>query len=133
MALSATSVRALKDPGRYSDREVLRLLMSKAGRKSGVLGIMIDGRRRDIGLGGYPSVSLAQARDKAGNYRAAVAEGRDPLAEKHAPAMPTFGRPPTPYTWRTRPAGAAASTSRTGCRPWNAAPCRPWAACPWTG
>ena len=40
--------------------------------------------------GGFPSVSLASARGKAADHRAAVAEGRDPLAAKHAPAMPTF-------------------------------------------
>ena len=66
------------------------MYISKAGRKSWVLRITVDGRRRDIGLGGYPSVSLALAREKAVDNRAAVAEGRDPVAEKHAPAMPTF-------------------------------------------
>ena len=35
-------------------------------------------------------MSLAQARERAADDRAAVAAGRDPLAEKHAPAMPTF-------------------------------------------
>ena len=90
MALSAVRVKALKEPGRYSDGGGLHLFISKAGRKSWVLRITIDGRRRDIGLGGYPSVSLALAREKATDNRAAIAEGRDPVAEKHAPAMPTF-------------------------------------------
>ena len=90
MALSATRVRALKQPGRYSDGGGLHLYISKAERKSWVLRITIDGRRRDIGLGAFPPVGLAQAREKAGDIRAAVAEGRDPLAEKRAPAMPTF-------------------------------------------
>ena len=90
MALSATRVKALKEPGRYSDGGGLHLYISKAGRKSWVLRITIDGRRRDIGLGGFPSVSLAGGREKAADHRGAVAEGRDPLAEKHAPAMPTF-------------------------------------------
>ena len=90
MALSATRVRALKEPGRHSDGGGLHLYISKAGRKSWVLRITIDGRRRDMGLGGFPSVSLARAREKAADSRAAVAEGRDPLAEKRAPAMPTF-------------------------------------------
>ena len=90
MALSATRVKALKEPGRYSDGGGLHVYISKAGRKSWVLRITIDGRRRDIGLGGFPTVSLAKAREKAVDNRAAVAEGRDPLAEKHAPAMPTF-------------------------------------------
>ena len=90
MALSATRAKALKDPGRYSDGGGLHLYISKAGRKSWVQRITIDGRRRDLGLGGFPSVSLALAREKAAEKRAAVAEGRDPLADKRSPAMPTF-------------------------------------------
>ena len=91
MTLSATRVKALKEPGRYSDGGGLHLYISKAGHKSWVLRITVDGRRRDIGLGGYPSVSLALAREKAADNRAAIAEGHDPVAEKHAAAMPTFG------------------------------------------
>ena len=90
MALSATRVKALKEPGRYSDGGGLHLYISKAGRKSWVLRITIDGRRRDIGLGGYPFVSLAKARDKAVNHRAAIADGRDPLADKRVRATPSF-------------------------------------------
>ena len=86
MTLSATRVKALSAPGRYSDGRGLHLFISKAGRKSWVLRITVDGRRRDIGLGGYPSVSLARAREKAADHMTAVAEGRDPVAEKHAPA-----------------------------------------------
>ena len=90
MTLSATRVKALSDPGRYSDGGGLHLFITKAGRKSWVLRITVDGRRRDIGLGGYPLVSLARAREKATEYREAFLEGRDPVAEKRAPAMPTF-------------------------------------------
>ena len=90
MALSATQVKALTRPGRHSDGGGLHLYISKAGRKSWVLRITVDGRRRDIGLGAFPSVSVAQAREKTTGIRAAVAEGRDPLAEKRTPAMPTF-------------------------------------------
>ena len=79
-----------EEPGRYSDGGGLHLYICKAGHKSWVLRITVDGRWRDIDLGGYPSVSLARARDKAADNRAAVAEGRDPVAEKHAPSMPTF-------------------------------------------
>ena len=43
-----------------------------------------------MGLGGYPAVSLAQARRRATDNRAAVAGGRDLLAEKRRPATPTF-------------------------------------------
>ncbi len=90
MALSATRVKAFKEPGRYSDGGGLHLYVNKAGGKSWVLRITIDGRRRDIGLGGFPSVSLARAREQAADNRTAVAAGRDPLTAKHARAMPTF-------------------------------------------
>ena len=90
MKLSATRVRALSDPGRYSDGDGLHLFIHKNGRKSWVQRITVDGRRRDIGLGGYPTVSLAQARKRAMDNREAIGNGRDPVAEKHRPAMPKF-------------------------------------------
>ncbi len=90
MALSATRAKALTVPGRYADGGGLLLYVSTTGRKSWVQRITIDGRRRDIGLGSFPAVSLAQAREKAMDNRAAVAQGRDPLAEKHVQIVPTF-------------------------------------------
>ena len=70
-----------------------------SGTKSRVQRIVIGEKRRDIGLGSCPAVSLAQARSLAADIRSAVAEGRDPLAEKQAakeaarnpsPSVPTF-------------------------------------------
>ena len=83
-------VKLLCDPGRYSDGEGLYLYIGKAGRKSWVQRITIDGRRRDIGLGGYPAVSLAQARKRSAGNRTAVADGRDPVSDKRKPKMPTL-------------------------------------------
>ena len=90
MKLSATRVKAIRDPGRYSDGDGLHLFISKAGSKSWVQRITVDGRRRDIGLGGYPTISLAQARRRASNNREAIGNGRDPIAEKRRPSTPTF-------------------------------------------
>ena len=90
MALSAARVRALREPGRYCDGGGLHLFISKTGSKSWVQRITIDGRRKDIGLGGCPAVSLAQARERSAGIRTAVAQGRDPLADKRRPAIPTF-------------------------------------------
>ncbi len=90
MKLSATRVKALRDPGRYSDGDGLHLFISKAGGKSWVQRITVGGRRRDIGLGGYPAVSLAQARKRAADNREAIGDGKDPTAVKHRPATPTF-------------------------------------------
>ena len=133
MALSATRAKALKDPGRYADGGGLHLYISKAGRKSWVQRITIDRRRRDIGLGAFPSVGLAQAREKAADNRTAVAEGRDPLAEKHSPAMPTFTEAARAVHAANNPDGATTGTAQAGCRPWSVTPCRRWATPPWTG
>ena len=92
MKLSATRVKALADPGRYSDGDGLHLFITKKGRKSWVQRITVDGRRRDIGLGGYPTVSLAQARKRATDNRETIGNGKDPVAEKRRPEMPTFGQ-----------------------------------------
>ena len=62
----------------------------QTGSKAWVQRITIDGDRTDIGLGGYPDVSLALARKKSGDLRSAVAEGRDPRAERRQPNLPTF-------------------------------------------
>ena len=52
---------------------------------------MIQGRRRELGLGGFPLVSLAEARAKAFAYRKIAREGGDPLTEKRrADGIPTF-------------------------------------------
>ena len=90
MKLSATRVKALRDPGRYSDGDGLHLFISKTGGRCWVLRTTINGRRRDIGLGGYPTVSLAQARKRASDCREEIGDGRDPAADKHRPATPSF-------------------------------------------
>ena len=97
--LTALSVKSLARPGRHGDGDGLYLYIAPSGSKSWVQRIVINDRRKDIGLGSYPTVSLAQARTMAGTNRAAVSEGRDPLAEKQAakeatrnpaPSVPTF-------------------------------------------
>ena len=88
--LSATGVKALSRPGRHGDGDGLYLNIAAAGLKSWVQRITIDDRRRDMGLGGYPTVSLAQARRRAADNRAAVADGRDPLSERRRSFVPTF-------------------------------------------
>ena len=89
--LTAAKVKALNEPGRYSDGEGLHLFVRKSGTKAWVHRFTVDGRRRDIGLGGYPAVSLAKARERAEENRAAIADGRDLQAEKRrAVDLPSF-------------------------------------------
>jgi hypothetical protein len=61
MALSIRKVETAK-PGRHSDGQGLLLLVKASGARSWVLQYQIKGRRRDMGLGAWPQVSLAKAR-----------------------------------------------------------------------
>jgi hypothetical protein len=81
-ALTDIDVRNAK-PGEHTDGDGLLLVVraSRSGgkpRRSWVLRIMAGGRRRKLGLGVYPSVGLAKARQKAQDARRALAEGNDP-------------------------------------------------------
>ena len=80
--LTVISARALTKPSRHGDGESLYLNVTPPGCKSWVQRIVVDGRRRDIGLGPYPTVSLARTRAIAQDNRTAVSEGLNPLAEK---------------------------------------------------
>ena len=88
--LTAASARAATRPGRYGDGDTLFLTVAKGGSKSWVQPITIDGRRHDIGLGGFPIISLAHARERAMANRLAIANGHDPLTEKKRAKTPTF-------------------------------------------
>ncbi len=76
--------------GRLSDGGGLYLNVSPTGSKSWLFMWVRDGKRREMGLGGYPAVPLQKARLLADACRKSVADGRDPLAEKDKPAEPSF-------------------------------------------
>jgi integrase len=77
--LTAKLVENLSVEGKYEDGEGLRLVVKGNGRKSWVLRFQIQGKRREMGLGGFPSVGLKEARINASALRAQVLEGIDPL------------------------------------------------------
>ena len=77
-------------PGRHGDDAVrgLMLVVWRSGARSWILRYQLHGRRRDMGLGPYPEITLARAREKALEVRRHVKEGRDPLALRaHTPAL----------------------------------------------
>ena len=88
--LTAARIRTLKTPGRHGDGDGLHLKISEAGARSWILRVVIADKRRDIGLGRYPDVGLAQAREVAAKHRSLIAAGGDPIAEKRKAAIPTF-------------------------------------------
>ncbi len=80
--LTVGKIKSLSLPGLYGDGSTLYLAVARGGSKSWVQRVTLHGRRRDIGLGGYPVVTLAKARDKALDNRRLIRDGGDPLAEK---------------------------------------------------
>ena len=88
--LTAQEVKSISEPGLYSDGQTLYLRVSPGGSKSWVQRIAIRGKQTDIGLGSFPLVSLAEARDKAFENRRLARSGGDPLAEKRKAKAPTF-------------------------------------------
>ncbi len=84
--LSALEVGRLKTPGLFAVGGVpgLQLQVSPTGARTWVLRVMVAGKRRDMGLGSYPAVPLALAREKAREARSAIEQGTDPIAERAA-------------------------------------------------
>lgn len=89
--LSALDVKRLAHPG--GRRNVLfsvggvpglHLQVTPNGGRSWVLRAKVGTMRRDIGLGGFPGVTLSQARDKARDARAKIEGGIDPVEERKA-------------------------------------------------
>ena len=89
--LTDRRIRAIKEPGRYTDGGGLVLQCGPSGAKSWLFVFKRSGRRTVMGLGGIASVSLAEARQKALACRKAVAEGCNPLTERRSKEeIPTF-------------------------------------------
>jgi len=84
--LSAIEVQRLTAPGLHAVGGVagLMLQVTATGARSWVLRAMIAGKRRDMGLGGFPDVGLADARTAAREARAKVRDGVDPIEQGRA-------------------------------------------------
>ena len=89
MTLSARRVESA-GPGKHGDGRGLILVVKPTGARSWVLRYQLKGRRRDLGLGPYPEVALAHAREKALEARRLIAEGIDPLSERKKIKLLTF-------------------------------------------
>ncbi|MDF2141734.1 site-specific integrase [Paenirhodobacter sp. CAU 1674] len=82
--ISALEVKRLSTPGFHPVGGVpgLHLRINDGAGKSWILRVVVQGKRRDIGLGGFPDISLASARDAARAMRAKIHEGIDPIEER---------------------------------------------------
>ena len=73
-SLTDARVRHAK-PGKHYDLNGLFLLVESGGSRRWVQRIVIQGKRRDLGLGSYPLVSLAEAREAAADNRKVARAG----------------------------------------------------------
>jgi integrase len=80
--LTAAGVAAIKQPGRHSDGGNLILRVDDDRNKTFGFRYRLDGKETTMGLGAWPAVSLAEARDKAAQLRKLLADRRDPKAER---------------------------------------------------
>ena len=90
--ITASGIKSLQKPGKYRADPSLYLNVAAGGSKSWIQRITIKGKgkHRNIGLGGWPLVSLAEAREVAFENRKLARRGIDPLAEKRRASIPTF-------------------------------------------
>lgn len=79
--LSAKGAASL-GPGKYADGAGLWLVKDESVRGKWVLRMVMQGRRREMGLGAFPAVSLSEARKHADAARAKVRVGLDPIKER---------------------------------------------------
>ncbi|MBL8360769.1 MAG: integrase arm-type DNA-binding domain-containing protein [Rubrivivax sp.] len=84
--LNALAVQRLKSPGLHFVGGVagLALQITDTGSRSWTLRLSVAGRRRDMGLGAYPDVTLAMARERAREARELVRRGVDPIEQRRA-------------------------------------------------
>ena len=80
-SLSAAFVRTVTAHGAYSDGNGLTLRVDSSGKRW-IQRVTIGGKRHNVGLGGYPVVSLAKARGLALANAQSIREGRNPITEK---------------------------------------------------
>ncbi|WP_428506807.1 tyrosine-type recombinase/integrase [Roseateles sp.] len=101
--LAPLSVGRLNQKGRHAVGGVagLYLYVGESGSRSWVLRVMVGSKRRHIGLGGFPDVSLAQAKERARKARDEIAQGIDPIVRKREAASQLRAKQAIAITFQT--------------------------------
>jgi len=114
-ALTAAFIRSVKKPGKYHDGGGLGLYLrvEANGSRFWVQRITIIGKRREIGLGSPPLISLAVVRDKAIDNKRLALAGGDPIqAKRKSSSILTFEDSAREFhalnlpTWKNKKHGA---------------------------
>ena len=138
---TSVAVQALMKPGVYGDGGGLYLQVRAVGQRSWLFRYKLNGKTHRMGLGGFPAVTLAQARNQAELTRRKLRDGIDPITERRAakaatqltecdtPSPPTFGEVTAAYIaaheaeWKNaKHRQQWRNTMATYCAPLNDAP-----------
>jgi integrase len=82
--LTAMKASRAREPGLLNDGRGLYLRIAAGGTKSWVYRFMLSGRAREMGLGSFSDVTLAEARDLARDARRLCRQGLDPIEARRA-------------------------------------------------
>jgi hypothetical protein len=89
--LSALDVKRLEHPGRGNNATYavggvsgLLLQITPNGGRTWLLRVQVGDKRREMGLGGFPDVTLAMARESAREKKGQIRRGIDPVEERKA-------------------------------------------------
>ena len=82
-ALSHFKIKSL-GPGKHFDGQGLMLVKSRKELGKWMLRLVVSGKRREMGLGRWPDVPLAEARERASEARKQLRNGVDPIAARQA-------------------------------------------------
>ena len=108
-------VESVRRPGKYGDAFGLYLRVEPTGRRYWEQRLTVRGRRRTLGLGPYPVVTLPDARAAAmGNYL--VAAGGDPAPPPRACSVPTLRQAAEATIEHLRPKWSASGSTERSCR-----------------
>ncbi|MBD8592155.1 MULTISPECIES: site-specific integrase [Pseudomonas] len=82
--LNPKQIENLTTSGTYEDGEGLRMVVKPTGKKYWVLRYQLAGKRREMGLGGFPTITLKKAREAAAEHRKMLSQEIDPLVSRDA-------------------------------------------------
>ena len=78
-----THLRAKNLPkGKYADSSGLWLIKSRQDAGKWVQRLVVNGKRREMGLGRWPDVTISEAREKSEDARRLLRKGFDPITER---------------------------------------------------
>lgn len=98
--MSAAKLRTLTKPGTYCDGASLYLQVRGPDQRSWLFRYKLDRKPHLMGLGPYPAVGLAEAREAAHSARQLLRQGIDPIATRRAEKAKAAALPPATHSFR---------------------------------